>query len=677
MSPLHPLAWSLAVLVLAAAGAARSAQAAARPRIIATTDGEIDDRCSMVRFLLYANEWDIEAIIYSSSKFHWQGHKWAGTQWVQDQIACYAQVYESLRRHDPAYPSPQELASKVYVGNVAAKGEMDRDTPGSRRIVEVLLDARPGPVYLQAWGGTNTIARALWSIEHEHPEAKERVSAKAIIYIILDQDETFRRYIQPRWPNVQVLGSFRQFAAIAYRWHKLIPPEQRRFFAKDWMAEHILERHGPLCAAYPTDHFKSEGDSPSFMHQVRTGLGSLAHPSYGGWGGRFEPEPGSPSVWRGAKDDGDLYKPIWRWAEDFQNDWAARADWCVKSPEQANHPPVPRLNGVAGDDVVALEAHPGETVGLSADGSTDPDGDALDYHWWLYPEPGTCPRATDIRGATETKAEVAVPPDAQDAELHVVLTVRDHGSPRLAAYRRAIIRVPPAEGPLVRVGFADDETPLRLHGPLRRRDDGAIVCPEGEPWGWAAVGEGDRPLRALERLRSFTILGWARPESLDTGSGGNRIACNLNYDTNGFDLVHLADGRLRLAVNQWPDRCRDDSSPARLEVGHWTFFAVTYDAQAPKHNVRWYFGDHDTPAAPDRANAYRRGPTGAESGPLAVANYNPTLHRHGLDRQFRGTLARIRIFGRRTGGEGALGLEAIRKLQAQHPPRRTARRPTP
>lgn len=28
-------------------------------RVIATTDGEGDDSCSMVRFLMYANEWDI------------------------------------------------------------------------------------------------------------------------------------------------------------------------------------------------------------------------------------------------------------------------------------------------------------------------------------------------------------------------------------------------------------------------------------------------------------------------------------------------------------------------------------------------------------------------------------------------------------------------------------------
>ena len=48
--------------------------AADKPRVIVTSDGEIDDECSLVRFLLYANEWDIEGIITSSSQYHWQGH---------------------------------------------------------------------------------------------------------------------------------------------------------------------------------------------------------------------------------------------------------------------------------------------------------------------------------------------------------------------------------------------------------------------------------------------------------------------------------------------------------------------------------------------------------------------------------------------------------------------------
>ena len=45
-----------------------------KPRVIVTSDGEIDDECSMVRFLLYTNEWDVEGIITSSSQYHAHGH---------------------------------------------------------------------------------------------------------------------------------------------------------------------------------------------------------------------------------------------------------------------------------------------------------------------------------------------------------------------------------------------------------------------------------------------------------------------------------------------------------------------------------------------------------------------------------------------------------------------------
>ena len=53
-----------------------------RPRVIVTTDGEIDDRCSMIRYLLYANEWATLGLIHSSSKHPWKGdeahkaHSW-------------------------------------------------------------------------------------------------------------------------------------------------------------------------------------------------------------------------------------------------------------------------------------------------------------------------------------------------------------------------------------------------------------------------------------------------------------------------------------------------------------------------------------------------------------------------------------------------------------------------
>jgi len=238
---------------------------------------------------------------------------------------------------------------------------------------------------------------------------------------------------------------------------------------------------------------------------------------------------------------------------------------------------------------------------------------------------------------------------------------------------------------IVQVGVERGQTPAKLHGRITRDNRGTLNLPPGEPWGWVAVGAGEKPLRALEGLRSFTICGWARPIDLRAGSGGNRIAFNLQYDRAGIDLVHLGDGRLRLAVNEWPDGVRNDSSPHGLEVKKWAFFAVTYDGTRPRENVAWYLGGPGIPASLDRITSYNRGPTGTGSGVLTIGNYNPTIHRHGTDRQFRGQLHGIRILGSRAGSAGALPLAAIRKLQGEDapdfsaplPPALTARRTPP
>ena len=410
-----------------------------KPRIIATTDGEIDDRCSMVRFLLYANEWDIEGLIYSSSKFHWKGHNWAGEEWIEQDIDRYASFYENLKKHDPDFPSPEALKNVVYVGNIDSVGSMDKDTPGSDRIVEVLLDDEPGPVWLQAWGGTNTIARALWKIQHEHPDQMEKVSEKAVIYIILDQDTTYRDYIQTNWPELTVLMSSSQFAAVAYNWEELIPERLHNYFNGDWMNEHILQDHGPLCSRYEAHNdgrFRSEGDSPAFMHQIDVGLRSLEDPTYGGWGGRFAHKNGSPGLWENAKDDGDVFKPIWRWAAAFQNDFAARADWCVKNADEANHPPVVKLAHHEN-----LQATSGEAVRLDAASSTDPDGDSLSFNWWQYVEPGSYESEIEIIEAQESEAYFYVPEDVtvEPKTVHVICEVTDNGTPPLTRYKRVIV----------------------------------------------------------------------------------------------------------------------------------------------------------------------------------------------------------------------------------------------
>jgi PKD repeat protein len=217
--------------------------------------------------------------------------------------------------------------------------------------------------------------------------------------------------------------------------------------------------------------------------------------------------------------------------------------------------------------------------------------------------------------------------------------------------------------PIVRAGFEQGEKPaFKLHGTARRGAGGALRFPDGQPWGWAR-GE-DRATDDLRGLRSFTILGWVKPESWQIGSGGNRIVFCLNKDRSGIDLVCHADGRLRLAVNQWPDSVRNDSSPGRLVVGRWTFFAVTYDATQPRDNVSWYFSEpRDAPGPTavqlDRKTTYTAGSVAADPGPLAIGNFNETMRSYGLDRQFRGEIRGLQIFGSRISGRGAQSLETI------------------
>ena len=173
-----------------------------------------------------------------------------------------------------------------------------------------------------------------------------------------------------------------QFIALFYHWKKYIPADQQAYLVGSWMKANILENHGPLCSLYKAHtkgdkgfnegDFRSEGDSPAFLYNIPNGLRSDESPDWGGWGGRFVkvrentwldpvPEPGyqypagrwfTNSAWgrqrlkKEIPNDAALIaylKPQWRWIGAIQNDFAARADWCVKPYEEANHPPVVKL----------------------------------------------------------------------------------------------------------------------------------------------------------------------------------------------------------------------------------------------------------------------------------------------------------------------------------------------
>ena len=495
---------ALAIFVLTPTLAQKNGTGSAKPRTIVTTDGEVDDADTFIRMLLYANEFTIEGLVYSSSQWHYKGDgkgtkftsempgtakrygertelRWPGTDWMQHFIGKYAEVYPNLKKHAAGYPTPAYLNSIIRVGNIDFEGDMSRDTEGSDFIKKILLDANPQPVYLQIWGGTNTVARALKAIEDTYKGKPEweaiykKVSQKAIIYAVLDQDATYQKYVAPNWPQIRVLYNSDQFWSFAYLWPRVVPTELKTYLDGKWFAENIKFNHGPLLSSYyvwgdgqqivgDPEHthgdvaeakkynlsqysFISEGDSPAYFYLLDVGLRSLEDVSYGGWGGRMVQSKTNPYRWEDGKQvtDYDPYTrkeetayPQTRWIPALQNDFAARADWCVKSYKDANHAPTVNLNHPAD-----ITVKPGQTVSLSGT-ATDPDKDALSYRWWTYKEAGSYPGELSLPQPMQAKTTFTVPTDARSGQtIHLILEVTDSREPVLTRYQRVIAKVTP------------------------------------------------------------------------------------------------------------------------------------------------------------------------------------------------------------------------------------------
>jgi hypothetical protein len=132
----------------------------------------------------------------------------------------------------------------------------------------------------------------------------------------------------------------------------------------------------------------------------------------------------------------EYFKPITRWIDVIQNDFAARADWCVKSYEDANHEPVVKLGHPAD-----LTVQPGKTVVLSAQGTSDPDGDQLSYKWWQYFEADSAEAKVSINNSNAKTGASFVVPNESGKQVHIILEVKDNGTPVLTRYQRIIINI--------------------------------------------------------------------------------------------------------------------------------------------------------------------------------------------------------------------------------------------
>jgi hypothetical protein len=386
-------------------------------------------------------------------------------------------VKENLEQHEPGYPSADYLLSVIREGRtdygMNAVGE-GMDSPGSELIIQSVDSKDTRPVWVLVWGGPNCLAQALWKVrDTRSPDDLAKFVSKLRVYAISDQDNS-GPWIRKSFPDLFYIASpgFHSLGGYHHAtWTGISGDHFHGRFAggifdivdNPWLDEHIRSK-GPLGAQYPLVKFLMEGDSPSFMYLINNGLGDSEHPDWGSWGGRYEfyqprtekwfLEPETRPLWTNAQDevmgaDGSWHTSnkatIWRWRTDYQNDFSARMDWTIKSYEEANHPPVPKLNHDQ-----HLSAKVGERVDLSAAGSTDPDGDNLSYLWIYYGEVGTYTIAAahtgdplKIENADQASASFIVPHGSRLGTLHIILAVTDQGIPALTRFKRVIITVEP------------------------------------------------------------------------------------------------------------------------------------------------------------------------------------------------------------------------------------------
>ncbi len=390
----------------------------------------------------------------------------------------YAAVYPNLLKHSPGYPSPEYLLSITKTGNIAFEGDVREETEGSRFLAGLILDDDPRPLYILSWGGINTAVRALMSIHERYAGTREwdAVYAKVIRKVCVfgvnketGQDNSWLDHGKPLFPDLKLMET--EFVYGSFLAPLFTQKDAVHTYRAPWLRENIKFGHGPMMEKtilfadgtvikgepdnrqyglitvidwgfdnMPAYHFDpydwiGEGDTTTLLPVLPHGLRGLEDGRYVSLAGRLfrggEKLPESYDFYGGRPGKQNPF------LLNFQNEWAARADWCVKEYEDCAHPPIVEV--AEGE----MEACPGETVDLNAR-ITDTDGKGLESCWDVY-LPG-CRYEGDgflrVWQPLDVCTKFTVPLDAMPGDFFVfVLSVRTKTEKQITRYGEIGIRV--------------------------------------------------------------------------------------------------------------------------------------------------------------------------------------------------------------------------------------------
>jgi len=292
-----------------------------------------DDMQSMVRFLLYTNEFDVEALIASAGTKAYIARK----QNILDVLNIYDQVDENLRNHDPRYPTADQLRWVTWQGRDATYGKngvknlgKGMDTEASDAIIRIVDKPDDRPVFVCVWGGPYEVAQAIWKVKDTRtPDELKRFLSKLRIYSIGRQDNTLQ-WMLDNFPELFIIVADNTYRGM----FSYTPGSDSTLTDINWVYENIHRGHGILGLMYPEDTTMDpdkkgvrEGDTPSFLYLVSAvrGLNDPERPDQESWGGQFvQPDP-SKNHWF----DGPGPESVYKWRAEMQADFARRADWML------------------------------------------------------------------------------------------------------------------------------------------------------------------------------------------------------------------------------------------------------------------------------------------------------------------------------------------------------------
>ncbi|MFO1477221.1 MAG: DUF1593 domain-containing protein [Verrucomicrobiota bacterium] len=647
-----------------------------------------DDVQTMVRWLLYVNEFDVEGMVASSGTFANVANKTN----ILNILDLYEQVYPNLVLHDARYPLANTLRAVTFQGRTGTWGGTVAnnigagcDSEASEAIISIVDKPDPRPVWFCFWGDCSNLAQAIWKVQNTRsPAAFQTFLSKIRIHQIAHQDDTID-WLMSNFPNLFIIYSKTTYFGM--------------FGGSDpisdlaWVNANIRTGHGPLGAVYPPSGIGCtgvcEGDTPSWLLLVSAlrGLNNPENPTQPSWGGQFSRD-GTTSHYVDCCGG----STISMWRPQYQAEFQQRANWMLPaSAPQVFTPTAGYAPGyLATRCLQGANAQPLSLVvsnaGTGTLNYTIAAGDS-----WLSVSPASGSATNGSNGITHAVSfnSSALAPGAYTSSItisapgatepsvsvSVALRVLDNSAGTNAGGNLPIISLGFNEGAGTSVtnqgtagGSLIRTTPVPALSANVPAGAGGADSVDFQTTTGSYYVESPTNYPQLIGLAEFTLCGWVNCRSSTTGSGGNRVVTWINAGGDGVDLVYKSDGSLQLGVDQWPDSSAAVSSTGRITTdaaagaGNWRFFAVTYDSTVGSGNVRFYFGSPGVPAVLDVTKDYARGLTGTNISRLCIGQFDAASRGYGTDRMFRGLIDEVQVFGQ------ALSIEEIQAVQAGSPP---------